>query len=102
METVRDFIFLGSKITAAGIKWKDVSSLEESYDKPRQHIKKQRHHFADKGLPRQSYGFSSSYVRMWELDHKEGWKPMNWSSWIVVLERILESPERKGESISQS
>ena len=43
-----------------------------SYDKPRQHIKKQRHHFADKGAYRQSYGFSSSHVQMWELDQKEG------------------------------
>ena len=42
-------------------------------DKPRQHIKKQRHYFADKGLSSQSYGFSSSHVWMWELDHKESW-----------------------------
>ena len=44
----------------------------KSYDKPRQSIKKERHHFADKGLSSQTYGFSSSHVRMWELDHKEG------------------------------
>ena len=47
--------------------------MEKSYDKPRQHIKKQRHHFADKGLYRQSYGFFSSHVRMSDLDHKEDW-----------------------------
>ena len=45
--------------------------LKKSYDKPKQHIKKQRHHFADKGLSSQSYGFSSSYVWMWELDVKK-------------------------------
>ena len=56
METVTDFIFLGSKITADG---------EKSYDQPRQHIKKQRHYFANKGLSSQSYGFSSSHVWMW-------------------------------------
>ena len=44
---------------------------KESYDEPRQHIKKQRHYFADKGPSSQSYGFSSSRVWMWELDHKE-------------------------------
>ena len=63
METVRDFIFLDSKITVDGdcsheVNWK------KSYDQPRQHIKKQRHYFADKGLCSQSYGFSSSHVWM--------------------------------------
>ena len=43
---------------------------KEKYDKPRQHIKKQRHHFSDKGPYSQSYGFSSSHVEMWELNHK--------------------------------
>ena len=55
------------------------------------HIKKQRHHFADKGLYSQSYDFSSSHVRMWELDHKEGWVLKNWCFWIVLLEKILET-----------
>ena len=68
METVIDFIFLGFKITADGdfnhdIK-KMLASWKNSYDQPRQHIKKQRHYFADKDLSRQSYGFSSSLVRM--------------------------------------
>ena len=56
-------------------------------------IKKQRHqhHFADKGPSSQSYGFSSSYVWMWELDHKVGWVLKNWYFWIVVLEKTLES-----------
>ena len=64
---------------------------KESYDKPRQCIKKQRHHFANKGLYSQSCGFSSSHVWMWKLDHKEGSVPKNWRIQIV-LEKILESP----------
>ena len=59
---------------------------------PRQHIKKQRHYFASKGLSSQSYGFSSSHVWMWELDYKESWVPKNWCFWTVVLEKTLESP----------
>ena len=47
------------------------------YDQPRQHIKMQRHHFANKGLSSQGYGFSSGHVQMWELDHKEGWAQKN-------------------------
>ena len=58
----------------------------------RQHIKKQRHYFANKGPSSQSYGFSSSHVWMWELDHKESWAPKNWCFWTVVLEKTLESP----------
>ena len=50
-----------------------LTPWKKSYDKPRQHIKKQRHHFADKDLYSQSYGFSSGHVRMWELDCEEGW-----------------------------
>ena len=65
---------------------------KESYDKPRQCIKKQRHHFADKGPYGQSYGFSCSYVWMWELDHKEAWGLKKWCFWTVVLEKAPESP----------
>ena len=75
METVTD-IFLGSKITADGDCSHEIKTLapwKESYDKPRQLIKKQRQYFANKGPYCQSYGFSSSHVRMRELDHKEGW-----------------------------
>ena len=54
----------------AAIKWKDACSLEESYDKPRQCIKKEWHYFANKGPSSQRYGFSSSQVQMWDLDHK--------------------------------
>ena len=63
----------------------------ENDDNPRHCIKKHRNHFADKGLYSQSYGFSSSHVRMWELDHKEDWVPKKWCFWIVVLEKTLES-----------
>ena len=62
------------------------------YDKPRQCIKKQWHHFANKGLCNQSYDFSSRHIWMWELDHKEGWVPKNRCFQIVVLEKTLESP----------
>ena len=64
----------------------------KSYDQPRQHIKKQRHYFADKGPYSQSYGFSSSLVWMWELDYKESWVPKNWFFWTVGLEKTLENP----------
>ena len=72
----------------------------ESYGKPRQHIKKQRHHFANKGPYSQSC-FSSSHIQMWELEHKEGWVPKNWSFWIV-LKKTLEIPwtvRRSNQSI---
>ena len=55
-------------------------------------MKKQRHYFADKGPSSQSYAFLSSYVWIWELDHKESWVPKNWCIWTVVLEKILQSP----------
>ena len=55
-------------------------------------FKKQRHYFVDKGLSSQRYGFSSSHVWMWELDHKESWAPKNWCFWTVVLEKTLQSP----------
>ena len=63
----------------------------KSYDQPRQHIKKQRHYFANKVPSSQSFGFSSSHVWMWELYHKESWAPKNWCFWTVVLEKTLES-----------
>ena len=55
------------------------------------HMSKQRHHFADKSLCSQSYGFSSSHVQIWELDHKEGWVPKKWGFQTVVLEKTLQS-----------
>ena len=67
METVREIIFWAPKslqMVTAAMKLKDACSLKENYDQPRQHIKKQRHYFADKGPSSQSYGFSSSHVWM--------------------------------------
>ena len=69
-----------------------LTPWKKSYDYPRQHIKKQRHFFANKGPFSQGYGFSSSHVWMWELDYKESWAPKNWCFWTVVLEKTLESP----------
>ena len=69
-----------------------LASWKKNYDQPRQHIKKQRHYFANKGPSSQSYGFSSGHIWMWELDYKEGWVPKNWYFWTVVLEKTLESP----------
>ena len=96
VETVSDFIFLGSKITADGdcnheikrcllLGRKAMTNLDS--------ILKSRHYFANKDLSRQSYGFSSSHVWTWELDYKENWAPKNWCFWTVVLESLLrESP----------
>ena len=69
-----------------------LAPWKESYDKPREHIKKQRHYFANKGPSSQGYGFPSGRVWMWELDHKAGWVPKNWCFWTVVLEKTLQSP----------
>ena len=80
------------QIVTAATKLKTVAPWKKSYNQPRQHIKEQRHYFTDKGLSSQGYGFSSSHVWMWELDHKESWAPKNWCFWTVVLEKTLESP----------
>ena len=68
------------------VTWKN------SYDQPRQYIKKQGHYFANKGLSNQGYGFSSSHIWMSVLDYKESWALKNWYFWTVVLEKTLESP----------
>ena len=82
METVTDLIFLGSKITADGDYSHEIKRClllgRKGHDKPRQHIKKQRHYIADKGLFSQSYGFSSSHVWIWELDKEDGWLLKDW------------------------
>ena len=65
---------------------------KKNYEQTRQHIKKQRHYFANKGPSSQSYSFSSSLVWMWELDYKESWVLKNWCFWTVVLEKTFESP----------
>ena len=96
METVTDFFFLGLQNHC---RWwvqpgnlKILAPWKKSYDQPRQHIKKQRHYFANKGPFGRSYGYPSSHVWMWELDYKESWVPKNWYFWTVVLEKALKSP----------
>ena len=95
METMTDFIFLGSKITADGdysqktkrqllLGRKAMTNLDCI-------LKKQRHYFAHEGVYSQSYGFSGSQIWMWELDHKESWTMKDWCFWTVVLEKTLES-----------
>ena len=95
METVTHFIFLSSKITANGdcsheikrrmfLGRKAMTNLDS--------LLKSRDMTTNKGPSSQSYGFSSSHVWMWELDHKESWVPNNWCFWTVVLEKTLESP----------
>ena len=69
-----------------------LTPWKESYDQPRQHIKKQRHYFANKGPSSQSYGFSSGHVWMWALDCEERWAPKNWCCRTVVLRKTLEIP----------
>ena len=65
------------RMVTAATKLKDTCSLEKNYDQTRQHIKKQRHYFTNKGPFSQSYGVSSSHVWMWELDYKESWVTKN-------------------------
>ena len=79
-------------VTAAMKLKKMLAPWKKSYEQTRQHIKKQRHYFANKSPSSQSYGFSSSHVCMWELDYKQSWVPKNWCFWIAVLEKTLESP----------
>ena len=80
------------QMVSVAMNLKDTCSWKKSYNQPRQHIEKQRHYFANKDPSCQSYGFSSSYVWMWELDYKESWVLKNWCFWTVVLEKTLESP----------
>ena len=69
-----------------------LAPWKKSYDQPRQHIKKQRHYFANKGLSSQSYDFSSSHVWMWDLDYKESWALKKSCFWTMVFDKTLESP----------
>ena len=93
VEAVTDFIFLGFKITVDSdcsqdikrcllLGRKAITNLESVF----------KHCFANKGLDSQSYGFSSSRVQMWELDHKEGWVPKSWCFWTVVLGEDSKTP----------
>ena len=93
VETVTDFIYLLAPKSLQMVTTAMTLALwKKSYDQPRQHIKKQKHYFANKGPSSQSYGFSSSHVQMWDLDYKESWAPKNWCFWTVVLQKALESP----------
>ena len=83
-------------------KLKTLPPWKKSYDQPRQHIKKQRHYFASKGLSSQGCGFSSSRVWMWKLDYNESWAPKNWCFRTVVLEKTLESLGLQGDPTSPS
>ena len=69
-----------------------LAPWKKSYDKPKQHIQKQRHYFANKGPSSQGYGFSSGHVWMWELDYKESWVPKNWCFWTWCWRRLLRVP----------
>ena len=106
VETVADFIFLGSKITADGdcnheIKRRLLLAGEAMTNLD---SKLKSRNITDKGLSSQSCGFSGNYVWMWELDYKESWVPKKWCFWIVVLEKTLESPLDflRGDQTSQS
>ena len=82
-----------------GAWWASVYGVAQSWtwlkwlssSNSRQHIKKQRHYFANKGPSSQGYGFSNNHVWMWELDYKESWTLKNWCFWTVVLEKTFES-----------
>ena len=80
------------QMMTAAMKLKDTCFLEEKLWETTQYIKKQRYHFANKGLSSQRYGFSSRHVWIWELDYKESWVLKNWCFRTVVLENTLESP----------
>ena len=95
VETVSEFAFLGSKITADGDcnhEFKRRLLLGRKVMTNLDSILKSRHYFANKVPSSQGYGFSSSHVWIWELDYKEIWAPKNWWFWTVVLEKTLESP----------
>ena len=79
-----------------------LTPWKESYDQPRQHIKKQRHYFANKGPSSQGYNFSSGHVWMWELDCEESWVPRNWCFELWCWRRLLRVPwtaRRSNQSI---
>ena len=96
MKSVRDFIFLDSKITADGdcsheikrhllLGRKVMTNLDSI-------LKCRAHYFANRSVSSQGYGFSSSHVWIWELDYKESWAPKNWCFLTIMLEKTVESP----------
>ena len=96
VQTMTNFLFLGSKITVDSDCSHEIKRRLLLERKPMTNLdsvlKKWRYHFANKDWYSQSYGFSSSHVWMWELDHKVGSAPKNWCFWTVMLEKTLESP----------
>ena len=95
VETVADFTFLGSKITADGDCSHEIRRhllLERKVMTNLDSILKSRHYFADDCPSSQRYVSSSGHVWMWELDYKKSWVPKNWCFWTLVLEKTLESP----------
>ena len=106
-EKVADFIWGGG--LQIHCRWwlhpwnlKTLTPWKESYDQPRQHIKKQRYYFVNKAPSSQGYVFSSNHVWMWELGHEESWALKNWCFWTVVLEPLLRVPwtaRRSNQSI---
>ena len=88
-------------MVTSAITLKTLAPWKEIYDKSRQHIKKQRHQFANKSPYSQKYDFTSSHVQMWDLYHKEDWAPKNWCFWIVMLEKtwVCWSARRWNQSI---
>ena len=106
METVTDFVLAGSKSTADGDCSYEIKRCfapwKKSYGQSRQHIKKQRHYFSNKGASSQSCGFCSSHVWVWELDHKEGWalKIYTFELWCWrMLLRVPWTARRSNQSI---
>ena len=100
VEALADFIFLSSKITADGDCSREIkrrSLLGRKAMTNLDSILKSRHHFANKGLSSQSYCFSRSHVQMWELDHKEGWVPKNWTFELWCWRRLKSPLECKGD-----
>ena len=95
VETRRDFIFLGSKITADGDcshEMKRRLLLGRKVKTNIDSLLQSRDYFVNKVLSSQGYGFSNGHVWMWELDYKESWARKNWCFWTVVLEKTLEDP----------
>ena len=95
-------LFWGAPKSLQPWNQKTLAPWKKSYFQSRQHVKKQRHYFANKGLSSQSYGFPSGHVWMWDLEYKESWKVKNWCFWTVVLEKTFENPwttKRSNQSI---
>ena len=105
METVTDFIFLGSKITVDGDCRHEIKRcllLGRKAGTNLDKVLKSRDIICGKNPYSQSYGFSGSNIQMWELDHKEGWALKNWCFQIVVLEKTLESLGLQWDETNQS